>query len=567
MIPSPRGRVSPLAFVFIPLLAVLCVSPPEIHPGAAGLVYLLVLAAGLLLLRAGRLPSAGERWFLAALGLPLVLSHLFAVDVGGSVDSLLRFGVALLLFAAARELRPDEGRAVGLLLIAAAGLLAGYGLWQYFIGFDRLLAADALPAAAAERLGTYRVFGRFLLPSVFASFLILVLPMAAGLTRVERGWRRIAAALATAAATAALLLTQSHGALLALAATAALWWLTAAGRRPVWAAALTTVSLLGLVLISLVRGGTVFGGAEAAGPVALRLRNYEAAVRMLGDAPVTGVGGGGFGSAYTLYREAGDNETRLVHSTYLQIVVEHGLPVLLPLTAGLLALGRAIRQARRRCDPVLAGAAFGLAAFLVHNLWDVSGMLASSFWIGAAVAGVVAGAGRSEEERRLTAAPGGASFGRLTSMAVLTALLLGGVTVGSLHSLSSRALARSRATLAAGDAASAYEASVRGAQLAPWRAEHPMMQAELLVHHPELAGGQGEAAAAAAKAAGRAVRLNRSWPAAHRLAALALASSGDAGEAAVELWQASSLYPLSGRYRDELRRLAETVEQRRDGRR
>ena len=49
----------------------------------------------------------------------------------------------------------------------------------------------------------------------------------------------------------------------------------------------------------------------------------------------------------------------------------------------------------------------------------------------------------------------------------------------------------------------------RGESLAPWKAEDPMLQAELLLHQPGLAGSREEAGTEPLAAAPRATALNR----------------------------------------------------------
>jgi hypothetical protein len=550
-----------------PLLATLCVAPPGIHPGAALAVFLLAPLLGVATLHAGWRPARRELWFLAALAFPLVLSHLNAVDAGGSVAGLLRLGVALLIFVAARELCREERRAILVFLVGAGAILALHGLWQFTFGFEGMLAGGGLDEAAAGRLRTYRVYGRFALPSVFGSVLILILPVAVALAMSTRGWRRSAAALAGAAMAGALILTQSHGALLALALTAGVWWSSGSRSRKRWLAIPAALAAAGLLLVSVARDGTVLSGATETGPVALRLRNFQAAAGMIGDFPLAGVGGGGFGSAYTLYRQLGDNETRQVHNTYLQMTAEHGLPMLLPLVIGLGCLALAIGRARQGRDRVLVGAAFGLTAFLLHNLWDFSGMLPATLWLAAAVAGLVAARRRDQP---VTASPPGdedpeRSSGPAVAWVSMSIVLAVGALAGTLDSLSEMALTRARTALQEGDAPLALDEARRGERLAPWKAEHPMLQAELLLHHPGLARAPEETGAEALAAARRALALNRCWPAAHRTAALAALAVGDTGGAAVDLWKAGALYPLAVDYRTELEELAAAADQRREG--
>ena len=525
---------------------------------------LLAGLCGLALLASGWRPAPDERWLVLALALPLALSHAFAVDRGASFDSLVRVGGALLVFACARALSGPERLATLRLLALAGGVLALHGLWQFRFGFDRMLAAGGLDPALVARLETHRVFARFLLPSTLASFLLLALPTAAGfaLARGARG-RKVLAAAALACA-GGLVLTQSQGAFLALVFAAAIWAMAAA-RLPVrrGAAILALAGLSVLAAVILVRGGVLFAGKEASGPAALRWRNWTAAVHMSADRPLTGVGGGGFGSAYTAYRQAGDNETRSAHNAYLQMIAEHGLPVLVPLVTVLIACAGWIRRAARASAPA-AGAAFGLTAFLLHNLWDFSALLPSTLWTAAVIAGLLAPGHAPETGGRqpvLRYPRGRSRLLGLTEVAAVLLAILAGASVGVRSGLARAEREAAHHAALDGKRDTALARARRAERLAPWQAENAMLVAEVILAAPEI-DAVGEARAAAT----RAVRRNRAWPAARRVRARALAASGDPGAAAAELHRAATLYPMSETYRRELDALGERLAARREGR-
>ncbi len=550
----PGERLTLLSPMLFALLAMLLVAPPEIHPaGAVGGALLLAVLAAVLMSGHPHRPAPGERAFLLAAAGPLLLSHAFAVDQGGSVDSLVRAGGALAVFAAARRLSARESSGMLALLAAGGAVLALHGIWQAALGFDALLARDGLPEGVAGRLASGRIFARFLLPSVLASFLLLAWPLAAALALAARGWRRAAAAAGLALMAGALVLTRSHGALLALALAAALWWAMGERRAVRRTGVVAALALAALVLVSLARGGVILSPAGDSGPAALRVRNLAAAARMIADAPLTGVGGGGFGSAYTRYRQPGDNETRFVHNAYVQMIAEHGLPVALPLGAALACVGAAVHRRRRDPDPLARGAAFGLLAFLLHGAWDVAPLLPSTLWIAAAVAGVLAGPPAAVS----AALPWTGRTGwRLAAWAVTLLLAAAGVASGA----AAWHLSAARAALDGGDHAGALRHVGQGQGWAPWRADLPLLEAEILMRHPALGGGPEAARQRALAAATRAVERNRCWPAAHAVRARLRAAAGDPGGAAADLTRAADLYPLAGRYRRELEALADGVD-------
>ncbi|MFQ5719472.1 MAG: O-antigen ligase family protein [Acidobacteriota bacterium] len=532
------------------LLATLWVVPPEVYPLAGALATGLAAVLGAALFLSGwRLTSPGLG-FLAALALAMGISHAFAEDVGASVDTVIRLGGLLVVFVTARRLSAAARRGTAVLLVAAAAVLAIHGLWQFFIGFDRMLATPHLDPAVAVRLQTYRVFSRFLLPSTFASFLLLALPTGAGLTPRSAGWSRWLVGGATVAIFVALLLTQSHGAIVALLSTAVVWSVASARRgirTRALALAVSAVLLLGVVMA--MRGGVLLGDRRASGPAALRWGNWRAAVLMIEDRPLTGVGGGGFGSAYTRYRRPGDNETRYAHNTYLQVLAEHGLPMAIPLGGLLLACTTWICRTAREGEPPAMGMAFGLTAFLVHNVWDFSALVTAPLWTAAALAGTLAAS--ASDERHV---PSSFRWPSLASVGAVALLVIGGVT-GVRSGVARWRLATARQATASGNPARALTFARQAEAWAPWQAENPMFVAEDLLARAKP-GSREEMALAAAS---RAVVLNRSWPAAHAARARALLAAGDAGAAAVEIDIAARLYPLSARYPRELAALAGAV--------
>jgi O-antigen ligase len=81
------------------------------------------------------------------------------------------------------------------------------------------------------------------------------------------------------------------------------------------------------------------------------------------------------------------------HNDLLQLVAESGLPALVLLATVLLTLsGAVVRGLRGTCDALATGAAFGLAALLVHGLVDFNFHIPANAAIAAVLAGVVFGA-------------------------------------------------------------------------------------------------------------------------------------------------------------------------------
>jgi hypothetical protein len=220
--------------------------------------------------------------------------------------------------------------------------------------------------------------------------------------------------------------------------------------------------------------------------------------------------------------------------------------------AAVLGVGGALRRRRRDPDPLQRGAALGLLGFLLHGAWDVALLLPATLWTAAAVAGVLAGppVARSWAEET-----GRSSAWRLA----LAATVLSLCGLGAASAAAAWRLEAAQAVLAAGDAAEALTQVRRGESWARWRADLPLLTAEILLHHPELAPSPAAARELAAAAASRALARNRCWPAAHAVRARVLLAGGDPGAAAADLSRAADLYPLAESYRRQLDALAAGV--------
>ena len=183
--------------------------------------------------------------------------------------------------------------------------------------------------------------------------------------------------------------------------------------------------------------------------------------------------------------------------------------------------------------------------------------LPSTLWTAAAIAGALTAEAAAEQPATRTAvAPG------WLRAAVAAALIAGSVPAIRMAG-GQWWFEQARVAAAAGDGSGALLLAARAESWAPWEARYPMFRAETLLvqadGHASGAGGE------ALQAAQRAVRLNRHWPAARRLRALAFLAAGDSGSAARDLWDAAQQYPLAARYRRDLEALAERVSEEGDG--
>lgn len=132
--------------------------------------------------------------------------------------------------------------------------------------------------------------------------------------------------------------------------------------------------LAGAILIGI--GPVITRFAESHLAKEARAAYFSGSLELMGRFPVTGVGLGVFVQAYPMVRARAD--PRLVdhaHNDYLEFAVEAGwLATAALLAAALLALVWAVRQWRKRRDPLIRGvtlgALLGVAALFIHSLTD-----------------------------------------------------------------------------------------------------------------------------------------------------------------------------------------------------
>jgi O-antigen ligase/Flp pilus assembly protein TadD len=319
-------------------------------------------------------------------------------------------GLAILVSTATLRLDRDEIRRWLVWPAAALGAASGYAVLQ-------ALGLDPLPwpqGRSASTMGHPVIFGAALatvLPFVLAS------SFEAGSRLARAGWGSLAVLFVLALA-----VTLARGPWIAAAAGVVILLILAGLRRPavLRAAAVGTAALVlagGLTLVSsermrsrVVDRVASFARLDRDSSVSSRLLFYRAALAMVRDHPVTGIGFENYALLYPRYRApvtetvAPDVIPTMVHDGLLQAAASGGLPglalyLLLPAAVGITVARRWRREGDSR-ERVL-GAAFlaSVAAFLVQDLsgWpDVAlNGLTSAIW-GLALAWSLAGAPASD---------------------------------------------------------------------------------------------------------------------------------------------------------------------------
>ncbi|KZB81053.1 O-antigen ligase family protein [Amycolatopsis regifaucium] len=287
------------------------------HPHLGKVAPALLIATWLVVrLRQRSLPSPTPLHAVLAL-LAVVVAATAAMHSPGAftAEYLVRWLPFLVLTVVLADVACREVPIRGLLLAMAAGAtVAGVGA-LYSLIFE----------------GQARASGPQADPNDLAYFLVAAIPLLFVAGRGSR-WRLAVVVLAGAVLVAGAMATFSRGGVLGLAA--ATGWLTLRRVLPWRALAVGVVAVATLLM-----GASLFAGPRleraveektfiAASNVDTRELRWQAAVRMVAEHPVSGVGPGGFREAYAAesHNAEIDEQTPVAHNMYLEVAAELGLP-------------------------------------------------------------------------------------------------------------------------------------------------------------------------------------------------------------------------------------------------
>jgi hypothetical protein len=268
----------------------------------------------------------------------------YSIDYAVSRDFLFfLISYFVIFFLVVQISRSKEARWIALTIVILGILTSLYGLYQYFWGFQGLICkikeAETLPASISpftdeiiDRLGQGRIFSTFLLPSHFAAFLGISIPVSLAFVLSSKGWIRYLFGLAVALQLFALYLTKSFSGLLSLILACGCFAFIYFGYvKRVQVRYLTSffaalILVLGLIFagLSLTRPDNPLASIEN-NPLVLRALNWGTTVAMIRDNPWIGKGLDTFGFIYPAYQTGGANVVHHAHNTYLQLGVEMGI--------------------------------------------------------------------------------------------------------------------------------------------------------------------------------------------------------------------------------------------------
>jgi len=299
-----------------------------------------------------------------------------------TLKQTLMFCVYASVFIAVRRFSPQEQRWLLGSILAASSIIALRALYQFFGGFAYLEQDAATQQITRtnfyvlELIRQRRVISWFAAPNILSSYLIAILPFAAG--EGIGSWRRGRvrhAVLCSAGATLvaiALLLTKAVGAVMALAG-AAIFCGMFLRRRPLAGVARRLGIVAGIALalacvsVIALRGATLFDAQHPQNSAVQRGYYWQSALQLMAKHPWQGSGAGTFAILYPRVKHPQANETAFAHNIFLQFGAETGVVGLGALVVLLVGMMRALRSADNSTSRLLL---LGSTAFLVHNIVD-----------------------------------------------------------------------------------------------------------------------------------------------------------------------------------------------------
>ena len=258
-------------------------------------------------------------------------------------------------------------------ILVVASLISAFAIWQSLVILPKLAShtvgatAGSLQALLHEVASRGRPLGTFVLPTLLAGYLLLIIPLALCecFRPTPAPWVRALRWASFVLASTAWILARSLGAWLSLVVACLIVSLIMGHRLPRWArASFVMIALLAVVLMVCGRP-QVWTYTNAHNPIHNRLVYWDAAQHLIAEHPITGLGPGTFEEGYRRVTTQPQLGVKYAHNTYLQLWVEWGL-------FGLLAWGWLVGVILRRTTRVNPWIAIALWALPLHNVVDFS---------------------------------------------------------------------------------------------------------------------------------------------------------------------------------------------------
>ncbi len=315
----------------------------------AGVLALLVIVLAGLQYASNPNRVAIARNFIIAAGLWIVMFAIGALrspheglGIPQASDACLYILLALAGCMAAQSFPRIENLIIKL-VIAMCAVETIYGAVHIFIDMPRLRAAIAagdatVPPELQSSMGqlwltTPDAYGTFGNPNSLAGFLLIGIFLTAGVILARRFRQSAVSLTVLLTLVVGLFLTNSKGAF--VGAVAGAWFFVMQillEKSPRWGDRMKALTIAGIPLVLLVLVLAASGRIDTRAfglSMQIRFEYWKAAFAMIAQAPLRGVGLGGFGELYSYHKTPMGWEVRDAHNDYLQLAAE--LSVLAPL--------------------------------------------------------------------------------------------------------------------------------------------------------------------------------------------------------------------------------------------
>lgn len=526
--------------------------PPEAYPVGKMVVVLSSTFALFALLKDRKVPQA---FLLGGIGMfVLLLAHSLwlSVDAYRSIEFLTVLWAYYCLLGFFLYAGRDSINYVAASVVALSLIVSGYGIFQFFWGFDQTSAqlldspaSQSLKDPALALLSTGRVFSTLALPGTLWGFVLTALPVHFVL------WNRSRTLNLVLGLSAVLLLftgflTRSFGFLVGLLVVA-IAWLLIHGQQGAW----KTVAAI-LAICAIAGGVFYFARATAfadASPAELRFKNWISAWNVFVVTPA-GTGLNTFGVVYPQYHLPGANETQYAHNTLLQLLSELGYGALLAaVVAALLLVGRIQRESLQSFQLPMEPRFYILLAVIAwtfHHAIDINFYFPSVGTFGAILVG-------------LLLAPPGTNVARTSRAlsAMISLIALASVVFSGAVAVSGELEHRAQIEIENGNSDVALETLQLAQKVMPWNSVLFEQAGNILLESYVRTKDQN-LIESAENSFRRATELSPQKSDAHLGLALCLSASNKLDAALAEIRLASRLYPDS----EYVRSVAKLMEQR-----
>ena len=309
-------------------------------------------------------PSFPGQGYLLLFFLAIIISAFSSLEPSTSLKALPKFLAYFFIFYAVYYTNNAEKKRIILTLILTAACVSLYAIYWFYLGSLDLLSymqeEKIIYPFAQELLGRRRAFIPYVLPSLLAGFLILMLPISVGYLIKNPRYLLLVLPIAFA-----LLLTKSIGAFLSFSLSLLLFVVLSRRFNFLYHKKnflLALALLLALTSILILRSYKTAYFLTPAFSIQNRLLYWQNTLSIIAKHPFRGMGLGNLPFI----------QAQFAHNSYLQIWAEAGLLGIISFLGFLYKSLKTIQSERLATDKLYAGLAIAQFSFLIHNLIDFS---------------------------------------------------------------------------------------------------------------------------------------------------------------------------------------------------